>query len=58
MKDKQNGVCSTCGSPMDGTPGDYYHEKDCEARMIRSAMAGTDDQLELRRLQAALDRAE
>jgi hypothetical protein len=37
------GNCPTCGRKRENNPGDYYHEKYCEARAISEELRNETD---------------
>jgi hypothetical protein len=51
-------TCPFCGRPREHTPEDYYHEKRCEADMLRGLIEKENDPEELRRLRRRLEMAE
>lgn len=52
------GHCRHCGRADEDNPGDYYHDKACEAQYIREAIEATTDEIELQKLRARLEMAE
>ena len=55
--DAPHGRCQWCKRPRDNDPGDYYHEKSCEATHVRMLIAecGPGDEDRMLYLQARLE---
>ena len=39
------GHCKICGRPNENNPGDYYHQKDCEAKYWSAQVQKLKEQL-------------